>query len=47
MGDMELKDLTGRLVAELKKFQDEEYKIQTRVFIKFRYGNLKFRKTLG
>jgi len=35
MNKLELKDLIGRLTAELRKFQDEDYKILTRVFLKF------------
>ena len=32
---MELKELINRLTAELQKYHDEEYKILTRVFLKF------------
>ncbi len=35
MDELELKDLISRLTAELRRFQDEEYKILTRVFLKF------------
>ncbi len=35
MNKIELKDLISRLTAELRKFHDEEYKILTRVFLKF------------
>jgi 3-methyladenine DNA glycosylase AlkD len=35
MNKPELKDLTSRLTAELRKYHDEEYKILTRVFLKF------------